>query len=410
MVSSNLVRGVTFPGVFAGLRPLARVRRLISHRTIEGDSIAADQARLAAGVPQVDGLRARLRLAWLRHRPEEQTGGSFAVIRDQGASFDRSLVQRILDAYRKAAETELGARDSFWLQEFFELKRPVHDALLRGDPDEVGEILANPQRTSLLYGFDGIHADEVRTEGSDLFTLQWTYDNLVRAAEGVGARRLPNPEARGAVDVPDTEEILTLLDEACGFRIDFPNPFTGEVGLLTSRGVASYRAVQALFQAFRIRDLCSDRAAPRVLEIGGGLGRTAYYARAFGIRDYTIIDLPITGVAQAYFLGSVLGPESVQLYGEMARRDVRILPPTSFLEGDEYFDLALNVDSLTELSPDTARRYLAQVERRASIFLSINHEANPSTVRNLYTERGWRGVTRTPYWLRRGYVEEVVRF
>ena len=77
---------------------------------------------------------------------------------------------------------------------------------------------------------------------------------------------------------PDPEVILRDLDTAFGFAIHFPNPYPDEVGLKTSRGVASYRAVQGLYQAYRVAELVRDRPAARVVEIGGGLGRTAFYA------------------------------------------------------------------------------------------------------------------------------------
>ncbi len=61
----------------------------------------------------------------------------------------------------------------------------------------------------------------------------------------------------------------------------------------------------------------------RVLEIGAGLGRTAYYAWRAGIRHYTIVDVPLTAVAQADFLGRTLGPEALTLAGEDAGGPVR---------------------------------------------------------------------------------------
>jgi putative sugar O-methyltransferase len=143
-----------------------------------------------------------------------------------------------------------------------------------------------------------------------------------------------------------------------------------------------------------------------VLEIGAGLGRTAYFAQQFGLRDYTIIDLPMTNVAQGYFLGRTLGQETVSLYLE-DRPGVRILPPSAFLEATDRYDLVVNVDSLTEMAPDTARAYCRAIKARAGTFLSINHEHNRFTVGDLCAELGMVADSRTPYWLRRGYVDEV---
>jgi hypothetical protein len=105
--------------------------------------------------------------------------------------------------------------------------------------------------------------------------------------------------------------------------------FPDVVGLATSGGVASYRAVQALYQAWRIAELVSHHPSASVVEIGAGLGRTAFYARQYGLRDYTIIDLPITNVAQGYFLGRTAAPDAVSLFNE-SESGLRVLPPAAF--------------------------------------------------------------------------------
>jgi EAL domain-containing protein (putative c-di-GMP-specific phosphodiesterase class I) len=143
-----------------------------------------------------------------------------------------------------------------------------------------------------------------------------------------------------------------------------------------------------------------------VLEIGAGLGRTAFYARQFGIHDYTIIDLPLTGVAQANFIGRTLGADAICLFGE-TRPGIRILPPSAFIDASDRYDLVINVDSLTELAPETARAYCEQIKARANLFVSINHERNPFTVRAICNEVGLTGTSRTPYWMRRGYGDEL---
>jgi hypothetical protein len=67
----------------------------------------------------------------------------------------------------------------------------------------------------------------------------------------------------------------------------------------------------------------------------------------------------------------------------------------------------LNADSLTEIGRSAANEYWSQIQQRCSVFLSINHEANEFTISDLIGERP---ALRYPYWMRRGYVEEVVNF
>jgi hypothetical protein len=138
-----------------------------------------------------------------------------------------------------------------------------------------------------------------------------------------------------------------------------------------------------------------------------------------GVPHYTIVDLPITAAAAAYFLGRVIGGEHLAFYGEERVRttflpgrrskSISILPTQAFFEGDERFDLAVNVDSFTEMALPTASRYWRELEQRAAMICSINHEANHFTVKDLYGHGRLGDVQRVPCWMRRGYVEEIVR-
>jgi hypothetical protein len=144
--------------------------------------------------------------------------------------------------------------------------------------------------------------------------------------------------------------LLALIDLGLGHRIVFPNPFPGEIGLASSRGIISYRAIQAIYQAWRVYNLVKGNRDARIVEVGAGLGRTAFYAATFGLHNYTIVDLPLSSVAQGYFLGRTLGPDAICLYKEQ-RSGIAILPPSKFLNSDDRYDVLLNADSLTELDP-----------------------------------------------------------
>jgi hypothetical protein len=63
---------------------------------------------------------------------------------------------------------------------------------------------------------------------------------------------------------------------------------------------------------------------------------------------------------------------------------------------------------MTELAPETARSYCKAIKVWAAMFLSINHEHDPLTVRDLFSDIGLAAI-RSPYWMRRGYVEELFR-
>jgi SAM-dependent methyltransferase len=347
-----------------------------------------------------------LQASRVHHRPVEAISAAGTVSGTVEPPNDAAIVGRIINAYQAAVKTPLGSSNSFWLTSIADIRRTEHETLMSSDFASVQSMLRHPLSNNLCYGFDILVKNKPIGQGWIDNQVRSCFDALLRLAEAVGTAALNYPEAPPRADIPAVEDLLSGLDSVFGFKIKFPNPYPGEVGLATSRGVASYRAIQAICQAWI---LAKAVPAGRVLEIGGGLGRTAYFAREFGIRDYTIIDLPLTGVAQAYFLSRV--GVHVRLYQEPHANGVQIMPPAVFFESCDRFDLVLNVDSFTEMAEETARDYFYEAARRSRLLLSINHEYNPHRVFNIIRDHtGVASSTREPYWLRRGYVHELVTF
>ncbi len=318
---------------------------------------------------------------------------------------DRELVPRIVAAYQASNAISAKPSQSMW-EVIAEKKGDVHEALARGQIEEVQRLLRDPGKTDLFYGFDNL-ARSINTErpGLELHSVV-IYQHLLFLAEATGVKRRWNPENATTFPLPTVDKLLALIDEGVGHQVVFPNPFPGEIGLSSSRGIISHRSVQAIYQAWRVYNLVKGNRDARIVEVGAGLGRTAFYAAKFGLHNYTIVDLPLTSVAQGYFLGRTLGPDAICLFKE-ERSGIAILPPLEFLNSDDRYDLVLNADSLTELDPETASAYCEAFRDRANIFLSINHEVNPFTVHELYAAIAGPAVSRTPYWMRAGYVEEI---
>ncbi|MFP5238738.1 MAG: putative sugar O-methyltransferase, partial [Acidobacteriota bacterium] len=369
-----------------------------------GDFFEDDMARFKNGA-----WKHRFKDRIIHHHPYRLAGES-AIVQDVPVAQDMALVARVAEAYRKALLTPLGSTNNMWLGDLSNAKSKDHQILQGTDLEAIAAMLRDPASTMLFYGFDLIQQQVVahnKSTGWVKWLHHFAYDNLLQITRAMGARRVENPEATvDYTDTPGVEELLEQLDAKMGFRVDFPNIFPGETGFMTSRGVVSYRAVQALYHVWRIKSLVGGASGARVLEVGAGLGRTAYYAMKMGVERYTIIDIPLTGVAQGYYLGRVLGEGMVGLWGEGSGAPVRILPPVAYRELCERYDLVLNIDSLTEMSEDTARDYIEGAPRLARQFFSVNHEYNAFTVESLYRDNPRIKSWRAPCWARKGYVEE----
>lgn len=350
-------------------------------------------------------------LLWRLHRPPEHLLSLPGTCPDPVPFDDSSLIDRISDAYKLSAKTEFGI--NFWTEDFAPINKKIHDALLNGDKRELAQMLRNPHTNMLFHGFEMVHK-EVYSYHPAFFAHQSTliYDLLVTFCEAIGALRIEQPETYRAEPMTPrpVEELLQLLDAALGIHIEFMNPYPQEVGLATTRGVASFRAVQSLYQGYRISKLAAEIGGP-VVEIGGGLGRTAYYSAKLGVKDYTIVDIPLTAAAQSYYLGRTCGPENIRLFGEAHKAKFNMIPPDEFFSDDRFYGLIVNIDSMPEISDEMTSRYLGHIAGHTTRFLSINHEVlSPRTVRTIAIEAGGKSLGRNPYWLRRGYVDELFGF
>ena len=304
------------------------------------------------------------------------------------------LIQRIKASYRRTCREYVPDTTSMW-SIIDKMREPIHRALL-ADDDSINEYLYDPSASHLFYGLDGF-PDKNAKLGLDVNT----FDKFIRLCEALGVRKLMNPES-GLPKKLLSVDVDLELDKICkALGVDdltIANPFQYTYGLKTKRGVLNYRTVQCLYQAYRINQL----GGKNTIEIGGGIGRTAYYSMLFGTSAYTIIDLPMTLVCQALFLGQTLGENRIRLDGEPdTGQPVQLLCPTNF--PDSTFDVAFNADSLTEMSEQHAVEYAKCIKKQASVFLSINHEINSFTVSSIMGKPTYR----FPYWLRKGYAEEL---
>ena len=114
------------------------------------------------------------------------------------------------------------------------------------------------------------------------------------------------------------------LQTKLSVQIEFPNPYAEEFGLLTSRGIATLRSIDALYQAWRLWSLCGRNAGARVVRSAAAWVAPPIARIGFGIGSYTIIDIPLTCVAQAYHLGRTFADHVIKLEGESLGRPIQI--------------------------------------------------------------------------------------
>jgi hypothetical protein len=346
--------------------------------------------------------------AWTQHRRARDYLAAPGRSAKPRSWDDQRFVTRLLAAYKRTfSYAHYG--EGMWRAFFEKRHKNLHQVFMSGDAKEASKILRDPTTSDLHYGYDSTIAEFTRRwvaskQDQENYAVECKM-HLVTLAEALGVIRLENPENYPHVPAspagPETEGLLAKLDGLFGSRIEFPNPFPDEFGLQTARGVAGYRAIHALYQAYRVRSL----APSSVVEIGGGMGRTAYYGFRLGLRDYSVVDLPFTAISHGYFLGCLLGEDAVVLDGESYRRDaIKLQSPDTFLASMRKHDLFVNVDSLTEIPPVVAGPYYEAFRRRGKRLLSINHEANSHRV---HVDLEDVKHSRFPYWMRRGYVEEL---
>ncbi len=271
----------------------------------------------------------------------------------------------------------------------------------------------------LTFSLDGYVTGETATRR--LRAALTYHDKLICLAEALGVLPLEHAEHGRWGDnlYSDVNAVLAKIEQQLNISLGPPLGAIPVTGLKTDRGVFHYRHLNAIYTAYLIAQLVSNDTP--VCEFGGGLGAVALYARRMGLLDYTLYDLPITNLFAGNFLINALGADSVTLLGESGTKDsIKILPYWKCLEApDGIFGLSLNQDSFPEIDEELVKQLLQQIRRMTrEYFVSINHESqnemtptrsqlNISAI--LKDESGFARISRTKYWMREGYVEEVYR-
>jgi hypothetical protein len=249
------------------------------------------------------------------------------------------------------------------------------------------------------------------THDEQLVALAY-FDNLESFTEYLGIIRFENPESGpwGSNLEIEVDTLVDAVENELGLCISPPVGIINTDGIRPKRGPAHYRHINALYCAHRAYKLSKGRGA--FCEYGAGPGLVVLYSHRMGTKDYTVFDPPITCLLAGHFLIEALGPEKVSLYAETAHQDsIKILPYWACENApNDYFTVAINQDSIPEISDNLVRTYLDEISKTTNgHFLSINHECfAPKTLKNFVSERkDFCNVYRMKSWVREGYLEEV---
>jgi putative sugar O-methyltransferase len=326
---------------------------------------------------------------------------------------DRDLAARIIAFYGRASEQGgEGQRSPMWDRNLTGFQAPLITALRGQDRDGLANLLRGFLRSSLVRGIDA--GDAYRGGNWRVHSLK-LLDGLVSLAEQLGASRAESSQGRSAQALAEgVGPLVDSIETRLGLKIGVPD-VGGPYGLKVGDRMLTLNSAEYVRVAWRLKQV-APAGRLRVLEIGAGYGAMARcFLQMAEVESYTIIDLPEIACLQAYFLGKCLGPGAICLYGEENEGRVRILPPHALGDAGRP-NLAFNQDSLPEIPPDAAKRYLAWIrDNLEGVFFSCNHETTHpgfavSVVPDLIAEiGGFERVSRDLCWSRPGYVEEVYR-
>jgi hypothetical protein len=350
--------------------------------------------------------------------------------RDADVSEEKfAATRRLVAAYHasKAQNSLLKTigRDDLWTplvkNELSDLLRMIEDA----DALNLARALSDFGKTYKWFGGISTGVDGFNHSNRDRQSVAYTYfDKLVSLGEALGVLPAESPEVGAKANWGHNariapQAIVDAIESYLDIQIVPPSGVIHVAGLGLRQGLLHYRHINSLYLAVRIRDLTDPSDA--VCEFGGGLGLAAFYLWKLGRTNTTLFDLPIVNVISGFFLICALGADAVCLEGEpQLESAVKIRAFWNCTEvDDKSIKLTANQDSFPEIDRALFDQYVKEIHRfTQKNFLSINHESEAKILGSarhinvskvLRNDLRFKREYRLPYWLRRGYVEELYR-
>jgi len=341
---------------------------------------------------------------------------------DQDSAKHRDAVSRVIAAYQKAAAETVKPAGGMW-DDIEARNKDFMTALQSGDANALGQILARLFQSQAIWGlgkFDENLLNDMKAPHDKSHLQLRITDALVSLGQAVGVKTVTSIEQQGvephikALSV-DLSQLVREIENDAGFSIASPK-IGATYGCIINEKLITLDGVINGYVAHRLKQLGVTKSAA-VVEIGGGFGCLAeIVARAIGCK-YSVYDLPWVSAIQGYYLIMSLPEGTVKLLGEQTG-SIEVLPFWHFDNlPDKSVEYIVNSDSLPEMGYDTARGYIEKIAKNLrGMFLSINQEAQAknanSGVQNCVhaiakSVGGLQLASRSIYWMRQGYVEEV---
>ena len=148
-------------------------------------------------------------------------------------------------------------QDSLWLDIFNKYHKNFLN-IVHKDNSKLKEILDNPSKYNLFFGFDNnCEYFLKRPRYIDYFeNNELVVDKILNLSEYLGILRHNNPEHfRLRFSKPSIENLLDQIEEKLQIELIFKNVFPGEEGVETTRGIISNREIQAIYHAYKIKEI-----------------------------------------------------------------------------------------------------------------------------------------------------------
>ena len=276
------------------------------------------------------------------------------------------------------------------------------ELLALGDAEAVAGEIASLGRSEAGRGVLGGDRQHRRCRDDPAFAQQRalrTQDALLSLAELVGAIPLENPDLGpwGVTPRIGAAALFAAIEDVVGVGLAPPRSIGAYLGVeVAPATVLHLRMIEAIYAAWRIDQVTALIAGRRVMELGGGIGLTRWYARRLGLADYRLAPLSRSAAAiQSYVLDDGSSPGGA--------------------EDDGPVDLLFCDDVLQSVSrEELVERLRAEQQGGPRAILSFGQEAAgspdvpaPCFATIVLQAGGWRRQWRSRHGLRPGYVEEL---